>query len=170
MGKPSVRVRLNLRHWRDGSFGRRSARSRRHYLGECLSSSRGITRQQVGDALFAERYDELRPRESISGTTLGNDGRFGSVERLDFVWPYYGISLRHNSESVAEFQPIDNAHLCSRYVPRTGLNGLVRIDVAKSAYHQQSQTEIASDNPCSRHLSVPLIELRVTGRNVRRIG
>jgi hypothetical protein len=26
-------------------------------------------------------------------------------------------------------------------------------DVDKSAYHHVSQTEIASDNPCSRHLS-----------------
>jgi hypothetical protein len=27
-----------------------------------------------------------------------------------------------------------------------------RIDVAKSAYHHLSQPEIASDNPCPRHL------------------
>ena len=32
-------------------------------------------------------------------------------------------------------------------------NGLVHIDVEKSAYHQVSQTEIGSDKPCSRHLS-----------------
>jgi len=30
---------------------------------------------------------------------------------------------------------------------------LVRIDVGKSSYHQLSQNEIGSDNPCSRHLS-----------------
>src|SRR4029077_10819908 len=32
-------------------------------------------------------------------------------------------------------------------------NELVRIDVEKSASHQQSQTEIDSGNPCSQHLS-----------------
>ena len=29
----------------------------------------------------------------------------------------------------------------------------VRIDVDKSSYHHLSQSEIGSDNPCSRHLS-----------------
>ena len=31
--------------------------------------------------------------------------------------------------------------------------GLVWIDVDKSSYHQLSQSEIASDNPCSQQLS-----------------
>ena len=35
----------------------------------------------------------------------------------------------------------------------SGQNGLVQIDVDKSSSHQLSQPEIASDNPCSRHLS-----------------
>src|SRR5579864_7485933 len=35
-----------------------------------------------------------------------------------------------------------------------GWDGLPRIDVDKSASHQLSQSEIASDNPCDQHLSL----------------
>jgi hypothetical protein len=34
-----------------------------------------------------------------------------------------------------------------------GWDDLPRIDVDKSSSHHLSQTEIASDNPCSQHLS-----------------
>jgi len=39
------------------------------------------------------------------------------------------------------------------YALQMGRSGLAGIDVEKSSSHQQSQTEIASDNPCYRHLS-----------------
>ena len=45
-----------------------------------------------------------------------------------------------------------------KLVLQVGRNGLVRIDVGKSACHQQSQAEIASDNPCSQQLSKKVLE------------
>ena len=36
-----------------------------------------------------------------SVATLGNDGRHGSIERVDSVWAHHRISFRHRSESVA---------------------------------------------------------------------
>jgi hypothetical protein len=42
-----------------------------------------------------------------------------------------------------------------------GWFGSNRIDVDKSAYHHQSQSEISGDNACSRHLS-PVRKCSVT--------
>ena len=39
------------------------------------------------------------------------------------------------------------------------LNASIRKDVEKSSYHQLSQTEIASDNPCYRQPSCDCTEL-----------
>jgi hypothetical protein len=48
----------------------------------------------------------------------------------------------------------------------------LRIDVAKSAYHHVSQSEIAGDNPCSRQLSertsFPINALIVQVKDLRR--
>ena len=45
---------------------------------------------------------------------------------------------------------------------------LIRIDVEKSASHQQSQAEIGSDNPCSRHLSAVCKKWKRFGNGFKR--
>jgi hypothetical protein len=46
-----------------------------------------------------ERYDELRPRESLFGSALANDGLARSVERLDSLWSHHGFPVCYSSES-----------------------------------------------------------------------
>jgi len=41
------------------------------------------------------------------------------------------------------------------YALQMGRSGLAGIDVEKSSSHQQSQTEIASDNSCYQQLRIP---------------
>jgi hypothetical protein len=45
-----------------------------------------------------------------------------------------------------------SADMRSPKQPEAAICVPIRIDVGKSAYHQLSQSEIASDNPCSQHL------------------
>jgi len=62
-----------------------------------------------------------------------------------------------------------NAERCSRFYSRETFNqdpteitpGVFKIGVEKSSHHQQSQAEIAGDNPCSRHLSDLKVRWRV---------
>jgi hypothetical protein len=68
-----------------------------------LPTSSGIARPAACNALFDERYDELRPRESLFGSALANDGLARSVERLDSLWSHHGhhgFPVCYSSESV----------------------------------------------------------------------
>jgi len=51
------------------------------------------------DALFDERHDELRPRESLFGSALANDGLARSVERLDSLSTHNRFPVCYSSES-----------------------------------------------------------------------
>jgi hypothetical protein len=50
------------------------------------------------DALFAERYHQLRPREPVFRSSMATDGRSGSIERHAFVRTDYGLFVRYNPE------------------------------------------------------------------------
>ena len=84
--QPEIVVLFDIHNWRNGSFGHHFARIRGCYLGRGLSPSWGFARRQVGNALFAECPDELRPRKSLSVAWLGNDGGLRGVKRLDSIW------------------------------------------------------------------------------------
>jgi hypothetical protein len=72
-------------------------------LGRCLPSSWGSARHQDRDSVFAERHDDLRSRESISGATLAIDRGPRSAERHDSVWPDHSISFHSTSENVVAY-------------------------------------------------------------------
>jgi hypothetical protein len=65
-----------------------------------LPTCRGIARPAVCNALFDERYNQLRPPESLFGSALANDGLARSVERLDCLWSHRGFPVCYSSESV----------------------------------------------------------------------
>ena len=93
-------VLLSLCGWRDGALNCHIARHRGFQLGGRLPSSRGIAEPPVCNALFDERHDELRPRESLFGSALANDGLARSVERLDSLWSHNRFPVCYSSESV----------------------------------------------------------------------
>jgi len=93
-------VLLSLCGWRDGALNCHIARHRGFQLGGRLPISRGIAKPAVCNALFDERHDELRPRESLFGSALANDGLARSVERLDSLWSHNRFPVCYSSESV----------------------------------------------------------------------
>jgi hypothetical protein len=70
-------------------------------LGRSLSRSRCLARQQVRDALFTQRDDDLRPCEPISERSMAVDGRFGSTKRDVALRADDGISVRHDPKGLA---------------------------------------------------------------------
>ena len=89
-----------LCRWRDGALNCHLARHRGFQLGGRLPISRGIAKPAVCNALFDERHDELRPRESLFGSALANDGLARGVERLDSLWSHNRFPVCYSSESV----------------------------------------------------------------------
>jgi hypothetical protein len=82
--------------WQYSLVGHRPARNRECDLGRSLSRSRCLARQQVRDALFTQRDDDLRPFEPISERSMAVDGRFGSTKRDVALRADDGISVRHD--------------------------------------------------------------------------
>jgi hypothetical protein len=56
-----------------------------------------VAGQEVGDALFVERDDDVRTFRILARAALATHGSAGGTERIDFVWTVDGISLRNHS-------------------------------------------------------------------------
>ena len=90
--------------WQYSLVGHRPARNRECDLGRSLSRSRCLARQQVRDAPFTQRYDDLRPCEPISERSMAVDGRFGSTKRDVALRTDDCISVRHDPKGLAARQ------------------------------------------------------------------
>lgn len=64
-----------------GPAGDRTARDRERGVGRRLPRPRRCARCQIGDALFIERNDHIRPREFVARAALAIDGRPGGAQR-----------------------------------------------------------------------------------------
>ena len=93
----------------------------------------------------------------VIGEMFGGQDRDDEVTRTELV----GRTGTMNSRMAAHHSPRNKRDcaavgVCAKEI-KPELNTLDEADfvrdVDKSAYHQQSQTEIGSDNPCSRKLS-----------------
>ena len=62
-------------------------------------------RRQDGNALLAERPNQLRPRQCVPGAALADVGRAGVAQRHVAVRADHGLSLLHNRARVAARQP-----------------------------------------------------------------
>jgi hypothetical protein len=66
-----------------------------------LPLSRRRARCQVGDALFIERDDHLRPRECLARGALADDGCFGGAQRHVAVRADHRLSIRNDPGGLA---------------------------------------------------------------------
>src|SRR5262249_17506323 len=80
---------------------------------------RFLGRQQVGDALFAQRYDDLRPRKPVSRTALADDGRLGGAQRNVVIRADDGLSVRDDPGGLAA-RPRRAAAALLRSIGRAG--------------------------------------------------